>query len=48
MQQLSEDGRAPRLIALENVLGLLTANGGADFTALVSRPSPNLATGSAR
>jgi DNA (cytosine-5)-methyltransferase 1 len=34
MRALVEEGRAPRLIALENVLGLLTANGGADFAAL--------------
>ena len=35
MRALVEDGRAPRVIALENVLGLLTANGGGDFTALI-------------
>ncbi|THD47270.1 MAG: DNA cytosine methyltransferase [Bradyrhizobium sp.] len=34
MQRLVDERRAPRLIALENVLGLLTANGGADFVAL--------------
>jgi DNA (cytosine-5)-methyltransferase 1 len=32
--ELAEQGRAPRLIALENVCGLLTSHGGADFTAL--------------
>jgi len=31
---LSQQGRAPRLIALENVIGLLTCSGGADFEAL--------------
>jgi DNA (cytosine-5)-methyltransferase 1 len=31
MKALSDDGRAPRLIALENVVGALTSNGGADF-----------------
>jgi len=31
---LRGEGRAPRLIALENVLGLLASKGGADFTAL--------------
>ena len=31
---LARDRRAPRLIALENVLGLLASKGGADFTAL--------------
>ena len=31
---LRAEGRAPRLIALENVLGLLASQGGADFVAL--------------
>lgn len=35
MEELAEAGRAPRLIALENVAGLLTSNGGADFRAVV-------------
>lgn len=35
MQDLEEEGRAPPLIVLENVPGLLTSGGGADFTALV-------------
>ena len=34
MEALQADGRAPRIIGLENVLGLLTSQGGADFTAL--------------
>jgi len=34
MQALSEDGRAPRLIALENVCGTLTSHGGQDFKAI--------------
>lgn len=35
MEELRREGRAPRLIALENVAGLLTASGGADFRAIV-------------
>jgi DNA (cytosine-5)-methyltransferase 1 len=31
MQALAREGRSPRLIVLENVLGALTSNGGADF-----------------
>ena len=31
---LRAQGRAPKLLALENVMGLLTSNGGADFIAL--------------
>jgi DNA (cytosine-5)-methyltransferase 1 len=31
MQALASEGRPPRLIVLENVLGALTSNGGADF-----------------
>jgi DNA (cytosine-5)-methyltransferase 1 len=34
MQQLGRQGRAPNIIVVENVVGMLTANGGADFTAL--------------
>ena len=34
IEALGREGRAPRLIALENVSGLLTCSGGADFTAL--------------
>jgi DNA (cytosine-5)-methyltransferase 1 len=34
MQGLDAEGRAPRLIVIENVTGLLTSNGGEDFTAL--------------
>ena len=34
IEALKENGRAPRLIGLENVTGLLTSRGGEDFTAL--------------
>lgn len=34
MAALDDAGRAPRLIVIENVVGLLTSNGGADFAAL--------------
>ncbi|MGA0606156.1 DNA cytosine methyltransferase [Phenylobacterium sp. VNQ135] len=34
MQALGAEGRAPRLIVIENVVGLLTSRGGADFAAL--------------
>jgi len=34
MQALQGEGRAPRLIVIENVVGLLTSRGGADFAAL--------------
>jgi len=34
MEALRDEGRNPRLIALENVTGLLTSNGGTDFTML--------------
>ena len=34
MQALDDATRAPRLIVIENVVGLLTSNGGADFAAL--------------
>lgn len=34
VQGLIEDGRAPRIIALENVLGTLTSHGGKDFDAI--------------
>jgi DNA (cytosine-5)-methyltransferase 1 len=34
MEGLQEDGRAPRLIVLENVVGAITANNGADFRSL--------------
>ncbi len=35
MRALGAEGRAPRLIVLENVCGLLSARGGADFAALL-------------
>lgn len=34
MKKLGEEGRAPRLIALENVCGALTSHGGNDFAAI--------------
>lgn len=34
MRALSDEGRAPPVIVIENVVGLLTSHGGADFTAL--------------
>jgi len=36
MTELAEAGRGPRLIVLENVTGLLTSRGGADFAALAA------------
>lgn len=36
IEALDREGRAPDLLALENVSGLLSSRGGADFTALVS------------
>lgn len=34
LEDLSAGGRAPKMVALENVVGLLTSNGGADFSAV--------------
>ena len=34
MRQLAAEGRAPRMVALENVCGLLSSHGGRDFAAL--------------
>jgi len=34
MQGLAQEGRAPGVVVIENVAGLATSNGGADFTAL--------------
>jgi DNA (cytosine-5)-methyltransferase 1 len=34
MQALNHEGRAPRAIVIENVIGLLSSRGGEDFTAL--------------
>lgn len=34
VEGLRTEGRAPKILALENVVGLLTSNGGADFVAL--------------
>lgn len=34
MEQLCEDGRAPRLLVLENVCGALSSHGGKDFAAI--------------
>jgi DNA (cytosine-5)-methyltransferase 1 len=36
MRRLGEEGRAPRLIVLENVYGALTSNGGKDFAAIAA------------
>lgn len=35
IEKLKHEGRAPDILALENVSGLLSSHGGADFTALV-------------
>lgn len=37
IEALDEAGRAPRAIVIENVTGLLTSRGGADFAAVVER-----------
>ena len=34
MEQLAADGRAPRAVGIENVTGLMSSHGGADFIAL--------------
>ncbi len=34
IEALDEEGRAPRVLVIENVVGLLSSHGGADFTAL--------------
>ncbi len=36
MKDLREQGRGPRIVAIENVSGLLTSHGGADFRELVT------------
>ena len=36
MAELKANARAPKIIVIENVTGLLTSNGGADFAALVT------------
>ncbi len=36
IERLAEAGRAPRLIVIENVTGLLTSNGGADFAHVIA------------
>ncbi len=36
IETLDREGRAPRAIVIENVVGLATSNGGADFTTLAS------------
>ncbi|MEK7265736.1 MAG: DNA cytosine methyltransferase [Pseudomonadota bacterium] len=35
VEALDDEGRAPRLVVVENVAGLLTSNGGADFARVV-------------
>lgn len=37
MEALADEGRAPRVIVIENVTGLLTSNGGSDFVAVTKR-----------
>ena len=37
IEELAARGRAPRMVVVENVAGLLTSNGGADFIALTGR-----------
>ncbi len=37
MEALDDDGRAPRLIVIENVAGLLSSHGGADFAGVAAR-----------
>lgn len=37
IEALAEGGRAPRLIVIENVAGLLTSNGGRDFAGIAER-----------
>ena len=37
MQRLVDEGRAPKVIALENVVGAITSHGGKDFENIVSR-----------
>lgn len=36
IEKLAHEGRAPQVLALENVTGLLSSHGGADFSALIS------------
>lgn len=36
MRRLGDEGRAPRMIVLENVYGALTSNGGKDFAAIAA------------
>src|SRR5262245_7011451 len=35
IEKLAHEGRAPDVLALENVTGLISSHGGADFTALI-------------
>jgi len=37
IEALDDAGRAPRMVVIENVVGLLTSHGGADFCAVVER-----------
>ncbi len=37
IEQLNADGRGPKIIAIENVVGLLTSNDGRDFEAVIER-----------
>ena len=47
MKALNAEGRAPRTIVIENVTGLLTSHGGADFTALCQALADEELSGSA-
>ncbi|MEM9751563.1 MAG: DNA (cytosine-5-)-methyltransferase, partial [Pseudomonadota bacterium] len=40
LEGLAADGRAPRLVGLENVKGLLTSSNGADFSAVIEALAP--------
>lgn len=40
VERLADEGRAPRLVALENVCGALTSHGGRDFAALAAALAP--------
>lgn len=37
IEELNATGRGPKIIAIENVAGLLTSNGGRDFTSIIER-----------
>ncbi len=41
VQELTEDGRAPKIVAVENVVGALTSHEGQDFTAMIRTYAQN-------